>query len=60
MRYLVIVAAILAASGAAFAQFNGCPPGFCPGLNSGGAPIPPPTCTGTINLSTGCVQPMLR
>lgn len=29
-----------------------------PMLCGGGAP--PPTCTGTIDLSTGCVQPMIR
>ena len=28
-------------------------------LSTGGGP-PPPSCDGTINLSTGCVQPMLR
>lgn len=28
-------------------------------LGIGGRPAPPAGCTGTIDLSTGCVQPML-
>lgn len=26
---------------------------------SGGAAVPPPTCDGSIDLSSGCIQPML-
>lgn len=43
MKITSLVLALLLAATAAYAQFNGCPPGFCPGLNNGGG-VPPPTC----------------
>lgn len=44
MRILAIVTvSLLLAASAAYARFNGCPPGFCPGLNSSGGGVTLPT-----------------
>jgi len=40
------------AGGAAFAQFNGCPAGFC-GVSAGVTP-PPPTCSNSLDLTDQC------
>jgi len=34
--------------------------GVTDSLSGGGVPTPPAGCDGSINLSNGCVQPMLR
>lgn len=56
----------LAVGSAAYAQFNGCAPGFCPNgdFGRGFSPPPsgaviPPTCSGVIDASQGCPLPML-
>lgn len=56
---LLLVAAALFGGSVALAQFNGCPAGFC---NKVGGSGPPPVvgACGTIDLSNGCAQPMLR
>lgn len=38
-EFLLGGAASVAMAGDALAQFNGCPPGFCPGLAGGGQPV---------------------
>lgn len=55
MRNIILAILLLWAS-VSYAQFNGCPPGFCNVGASGGSGG---GCTGAIDLSTGCVQPML-
>lgn len=46
--FLVVVA------GSAWAQFNGCPPGFCPSVFGGGGKItPPPPLTNLRITDTG-------
>jgi hypothetical protein len=41
MMRIALIAVMLLAAGAAYAQFNGCGPGFCTG--GGGAVTPQPT-----------------
>lgn len=56
MKTLTLILALLLAATAAYAQFNGCPPGFCPnaivggsgGFSNSAATTPPATpCSGT-------------
>lgn len=66
-RLLILLGAFIALTGAARA--TGLTGYACQGWGltvlagpsiCGTAPSPPAGCTGTIDLSTGCVQPMLR
>lgn len=43
MKITSLVLTLLLAASAAYAQFNGCPPGFCP-VQGGGGGVAPPTC----------------
>lgn len=64
MRWIIPLLLVLAAT-TAVAQFTN--PAIGPGSigrigpsqSSSSSVTPPPSCTGTIDLSTGCVQPML-
>lgn len=60
--------ALMLISGVAYAQFNGCRPGFCPGVIGGsgsgfgpssGGGITPSACSGVIDKSAGCPLPMM-
>ena len=55
MRPLIVILIVLAMLGAAQAQLLF---GVTTSATGGGSPTPP-SCTGTIDLSTGCTQPML-
>lgn len=50
MKTFIVTLALLLAATAAYARFNGCPPGFCPGLNNGGGIVLP---TGKMLMSDG-------
>lgn len=51
VRFLIF-ALILASAGLAYAQFNGCGPGFCNVTATGAAP--PGTCSNTLDFSDSC------
>lgn len=67
LRWAWIALFSLVAASAAYGQFNGCAPGFCPngvfGRNGfsppSGAVTPPTGCVGVVDASAGCPLPMM-